>query len=226
VISTVRESRLIVMKFRITGNLRFLSHAETVRVFYRACFRAGIKVEHSRGFNPRAKISLPLPRSVAVETDVDLLCFRVQMSQLTGAGAEAEAERLMSMLQEQLPDGCELLRADEEDAKVSFEPRQVRYIVPVSGESEEGISRRIAGVMACESLEVHRRKDARGRTKIVDVRPFMKSMEIQGHDIIVECAYSSAGSIRVDEILQLLAVGADEIRGPVRRTNVQWYKKN
>lgn len=219
---TASESRLIVMKFSISGNLRFLSHAETVRVFSRACFRAGISVEHSQGFNPRAKLSLPLPRSVAVETDADLLCFRVPLSQLAGIGAE----RLKSMLQEQLPAGCELLSADDADAKVSFEPRQVRYAVPVCGEIEEGLSERIAAIIARQCIEVRRRKDARGRTKIVDVRPFIKSMKIQGGDIIVECAYSPAGSIRTDEILQLLGVGADEIRGPVRRTNVQWYKKN
>ena len=67
----------MLVKFRIWGNLRFLSHAETMSVFQRACVRAGIPVRHSEGFNPRPRMSLPLPRSVGVESDDELLVLVV-----------------------------------------------------------------------------------------------------------------------------------------------------
>ncbi|MBN2271219.1 MAG: DUF2344 domain-containing protein, partial [Sedimentisphaerales bacterium] len=63
----------MLLKFRIWGNLRFLSHAETMKVFQRACARAGLDVAHTEGFNPRPRLSLPLPRSVGVESDEELL---------------------------------------------------------------------------------------------------------------------------------------------------------
>jgi len=59
--------------FRIGGLLRFLSHAETLRVCQRACARAGVPVKHTMGFNPHPRLSLPLPRSVGVESDDELL---------------------------------------------------------------------------------------------------------------------------------------------------------
>jgi len=229
VTATVSQPRLVVMKFRISGNLRFLSHAQTVTVFHRACFRAGIPLEHSKGFNPRARLSLPLPRSVAVRTDADLLCFRVDAAVLTGDAPAAQlgelsaAEALKSMLQDELPTGCDLLTVSVEQANVSFEPRLVSYAVPVSGATEEEIRDTIAAIMASDKLELERRKDPKTAVKIVNVRPFLKSMEIQGTDIIVNCAYGSQGSIRVGEILALLGIAKDT---PVRRTHVEWYKKN
>ena len=76
-IAVSNETILLVIKFKLSGSLRFLSHAEMLKVFQRACVRAGIKIQYSQGFNPRPKLSLPLPRSVGVETDEDLLCLRV-----------------------------------------------------------------------------------------------------------------------------------------------------
>jgi radical SAM-linked protein len=229
IINTVSQSILIVIKFRINGNLRFLSHAETMKVFHRACFRAGIKVVHSQGFNPHAKLSLPLPRSVALETDADLLCFRIDEEELNAAEAKTKSEVLESLkskLQQQLPAGCELLTIDSEHAKVSFEPRQIRYVIPVQNGTEKEINDRIGEVMANDTLELQRRKNARGAMKVVNVRPFLKAMKIQDSDIIAECEYSAAGSVRVDEILKLLDIKAEDTRGPIRRTDVQWYKKN
>ena len=55
--------------------MRFLSHAETIRVFQRACVRAGVQIAYSQGFNPHQKMSLVPPRSVGVESNDDLLCL-------------------------------------------------------------------------------------------------------------------------------------------------------
>ena len=74
------ETILLVMKFRIGRSLRFLSHAETLSLFQRACVRAGIDLCYSQGFNPRPKLSLPLPRPVGVESDDELLAVRVLKS--------------------------------------------------------------------------------------------------------------------------------------------------
>ncbi|MHC4625895.1 MAG: DUF2344 domain-containing protein, partial [Planctomycetota bacterium] len=44
-----------MIKFRVRDTLRFLSHAETLRVFQRACVRGHIKILYSQGFNPRPR---------------------------------------------------------------------------------------------------------------------------------------------------------------------------
>jgi radical SAM-linked protein len=68
----------VLIKFKIEGSLRYLSHAETLRLFQRACARAGVNLQYSQGFNPRPKLSLALPRSVGVESDDEMLILRVQ----------------------------------------------------------------------------------------------------------------------------------------------------
>ncbi len=79
--------------------MRFLSHAETMRLFQRALVRAGVQIAYSQGFNPHQKMSLVLPRSVGVESDDEILCVRLKEGQIS---IDAEA------LKRELPAGVEI----------------------------------------------------------------------------------------------------------------------
>jgi hypothetical protein len=58
--------------------------------------------------------------------------------------------------------------------------------------------------------------------KNVDVRGFLNSIKLADSSIIVECAVSPAGTVRVEEILTLLGLDEGKLAAPVRRTSVQW----
>jgi len=221
---------LLVIKFRLRGALRFLSHAETLRVFQRACVRAGISVHYSLGFNPRPKISLPLPRPVGVESDDELLCIRIADDpyeiQVTGHESRVKTE-----LSAQLPEGCELISASITRAGRPFQPLSATYVFTVRPEYiGEDMRARIGLLSASEKLTVRRQtgnKDSRPtaknpKFKNVDVRKFLKSIKLDGRSIIVECNISPAGSIRTEEIMSLLELDEDKLISPIRRTNVQW----
>lgn len=189
-----------------------------LRVFQRACVRAGIRIRHSEGFNPRPKLSLPLPRPVGVESDNELLCLHV-LGEMNEARTNAE-------LAVQFPEGCELLSVNIAKPGVSFQPCSATYILPVHPQHlDERMQTTIERVMTSENLHVHRRMDTKGlRIKNVDVRVFLKSIKLDSRDIMVECNISPAGSIRVNEILKLLELDEGKLSGPIRRTNVQWQK--
>ena len=85
--------------------MRFLSHAETMRLFQRALVRAGVQIAYSQGFNPHQKMSLVLPRSVGVESDDEILSLRLKDGQ-TGLDTEA--------LKAALPEGIEIMSAFRE----------------------------------------------------------------------------------------------------------------
>jgi len=172
-ITPPNETILLAVKFKIGGSLRFLSHAETLRVFQRACARAGIRVCYSEGFNPRPKLSLPLPRPVGVESDDELLCLRVEHDPAQ-AFSEADALRIKTELAAQLPEGCELLSVKIARAGISFQPRSATYILPVSPKDlDERLQTTVEQQLASETLPVRRRMDAQGlRVKNVDVRGF------------------------------------------------------
>jgi len=228
----------VLIKFSVRGALSFVSHAEMLKVFQRACARAGLKVQHSQGFNPHPKLSLPLPRPVGVESDDELLCVWLNCNWLNGnfnyqSPITNYQSLIMARLSEQLPQGCKLLSVSLSKTKRAIQPRSATYIVPVQPKwINDKLRARIDSVLASENLIIERRIDLKiskseirnPKSKMVDVRPFLESIELDGNNIIVECEITSAGSIRVDEILELLEIDIEKLTAPVKRTNVQWQK--
>jgi uncharacterized protein (DUF2344 family) len=233
-IATLNETTLLVVKFRLKGTLRFLSHAETLKIFQRACVRAGIDIQYSQGFNPRPKISLPLPRPVGIESDNELLCIRIhkdipaqEQKSISDANDSRHRDLCNSIkdkLSMQLPEGCELLSVSTPQADESFQPYSATYVLAVKAEYlNEGLRARIERLLASESINLQRQTDKKNsKLKNVNVRDFLKSIKIDDRGIIVECNISSAGSIRIEEILRLLELDEGKLALPIRRTNVQW----
>jgi radical SAM-linked protein len=213
-------ARLVLVKFKVGGNMRFLSHAETLKVFQRACVRAGMKVQYTQGFNPRPKLSLPLPRAVGVASDDELLCVRVDRN--------VSESRIKARLPEQLPAGFELASVRVAEVGLSFLPGSATYVLPVRHEYVTAeLQARIERILASERLDLQRRigPDVRGaKFKTVDVRSFLKSIELEADCIIVECNISSAGSIRIEEILRLLGLDMDKLAAPIKRTGIRWQE--
>lgn len=227
-----QEAILVVVHFRVRGIARFLSHAETMRVFQRACARAGIEVEYSHGFNPRPRMSLPLPRTVGVESDDDLLCFRAYCGSAVAPprseqpSAEQYKSHIQARLSERLPDGFDVLSVDLAEGKASFQPRSATYLFPMQREQmkslREKLADRIQLLMDSKSLNVERQMGEGRGVRNLDVRPFLKSIEIADKDVVVQCRIDPAGSIRIEEVLRLLELGPEELAAPIRRISVEW----
>jgi radical SAM-linked protein len=220
-IATLNEITLLVIKFRLRGTLRYLSHAEMLRVFQRACVRAGINIQYSRGFNPRPKMSLPLPRPVGVESDDELLCLRI-------LDRTKDVYDLCSSIKDklsaQLPEGCEVLSVNIAQTNKSFQPSTTTYLFTVKSEClNEGLKTRIEHLLASKRLEIQRQIDQKSsKVKNVDVRDFLESIKSDGRSIIVKCNIRPTGSIRIEEILRLLELDEDKLELPIKRTNVKW----
>jgi hypothetical protein len=98
------------------------------------------------------------------------------------------------------------------------------YVLVVREEyPDEKMKARIEHLLASDTLNMQRSISA-GKSKIknVDVRGFLKSIVLKDKCIVVECKISPAGSIRVEEILNLLELGVEKLAAPIRRTSVQW----
>ena len=61
--------------FEKVGRSVWISHLDLMRLFQRAFKRAGLKLKHTQGFNPRPSVSIALPLSVGVESECELLDF-------------------------------------------------------------------------------------------------------------------------------------------------------
>jgi len=229
-IAVSNETIMLVIKFRIGGPLRFISHAQTLSVFQRACVRAGIEIRYSQGFNPRPRLSLPLPRPVGVASDDEMLCLRIRKS-IGSQDNDCFTANVYDSISAQLPQGIELLSVSVVEAKTSFQPRSVKYVIGIHNEYlNEELKAKIQRLLACDSIKIQRQtaktksgiRNRESKVKNIDVRGFFESIELGPDGIIVDCKVTPAGSIRVEEILTLLGLDDDKLALPVRRTSVQW----
>jgi radical SAM-linked protein len=221
---------LLLVRLRICGRMRFLSHAEMLRVFQRACVRTRAQAKKPRawsfayscGFNPRMRLSLPLPKSVGLECEGDLACIRIEAPSKTAI----DPQQFKDELSAQLPKGCELLEVSVAETNAVPVPTGATYVLSLRPEAAvDRLKEKIAQLLGKETLIVKRPLDAAAsRFKEVDVRGFLESVELSGSDVVVRCRVTAAGTIRVDEISELLEIGEDMPAGPVRRTDVRWER--
>jgi radical SAM-linked protein len=218
-ITTAVETIVTLVKFRIYGNLRFLSHAETLTLFQRACTRAGINLCYSKGYNPRPKLSLPLPRTVGIESADDILVLQIELPE----SDSLDTDLLKSMLTNQLPKGCELLDVTIAEPKTSIQPTAATYELPIRNRYvTDELKSCIDKTLQSETLHVKRRTKKTYKTRDINIRKFIKAIDLRKNDVIVECSITPTGTVRPDEILNLLHLDYDKLSAPISRKNVKW----
>ncbi len=208
----------LVIRFSIEGNLRYVSHKEMMSIFQRALVRCGVNICYSGGFNPRCKLSLPLPRSVGVESDDELLCVIVS--------GELGDEELQSRISSQMPEGCNIFKIELLEGRHAFRPEWAVYEFALS----EGISGSMADNLqtvrralgGTGELFVERFGGAGKSVRRIDVSVYIESVECEQNVLTVKCAVTPKGSVRVDEILQLLGIEFRDLCVPVKRRSVHW----
>src|SRR3989304_8362378 len=65
--------------YSIDGDLRFISHHDTLRLFRRAMARANLPVRYSEGFNPHPRIMIPLPRPVGIASQAEAIVVETEL---------------------------------------------------------------------------------------------------------------------------------------------------
>lgn len=211
----------LVAKFKVCGNLRFLSHQETVKLIQRALVRSRAELLYSQGFNPRPRLSLPLPRSVGLCSDDELFCVAIASGHT--------ADELKQSVNAQLPEGCEIISTEIVKGKVSLQPKSVVYTFPVgadfdSAQRASAVKQLNEKALAGESIVIERQIDEKGTRKQLDVCGFIERADVAGDDIKVRCKTGQGGSIRPAEILNILGIAPTMLAGAIKRSDVQWQR--
>ena len=212
------EAILLLVKFRIFGVLRYLSHAERVTMFQRGFARSGIEIRYSEGFNPRPKLSLPLPGCVGVESEGDLACITIC------AGKESvDLEHIQRQISDQMPQGCDIIGIEICGDKKTPIAERVSYIFDLKPEIAETIDIQAAAskLLATDKLVVKRFKD-KGSVKEVDIRKYLENIEFAEKTVKVDCMVTPEGSVRVDEVMGVLGLEFGMLKSPVRRADIKW----
>lgn len=217
------KRQTLVIVFDVTGPLRYLSHQETMRMFERALLRAKVRVGYSKGFNPRVRMSLPLPRTVGVASLGDMLT-------VDASDEKADVEVLKTAIAEQLPDGCTIEKLDMADGKVSYKPVSAEFEITAAGigkdaDLKDNVSKLDRSCKAAEQIIVERYSAKKRTNRKVNVGEYIESIQLKDDSLLAKIKITQAGSVRVNEIIELAGINQEKVIPQVTRKNVRFVSK-
>lgn len=193
----------------------------------RALIRADIKVWYSEGFNPRPRLTLPLPRSVGVESECELLCAQIECE---SEDSIPEKSELKEKLNPQLPGDIELVSLDIEKGSISYYPEWVDYFLPVDfslvefdlkAKIEQLQSKLADGVNVFVNRFNHKKKTS----STVSLNNFIESVSLKADGVYFRCLFTPFGTVKIPEMLEISGLETEMLSGPVKRFAVGWVKK-
>jgi radical SAM-linked protein len=90
--------------FSKTGDLRFISHLDLLRLFHRAVRRAHLPVTVTKGFSPHLKVGFPRALKLGLESRSEEAVFHMD--------TQVEPESFMTSMNAALPLGVRVERAE------------------------------------------------------------------------------------------------------------------
>lgn len=210
--SPVRHRWMI--EYDITGDLKFISHHDTIRLFERLLARAAVPVRFTEGFNPHPRMTIPLPRPLGVASEAEAVIFETT--------TDLDAGALYRRLADQTPVGLDLRAAHKLSPGEKLQPAHVAYRLEPEEPLGPDVAGRVARVLASEHIEVERHKPGESKTKTVDVRPWILDMSIDGDAVTFTLTVSERGTAKPAEIAGLLGYEPGAINHRIRRTAVTW----
>ena len=192
----------VLLKLRKGDRVKYLSHLDLIRAFELALRRARIPVAYSLGFNPRPRMSFGPAVGVGVTSDDERIALEL-------ASAEEPSE-IRERLNSQLPDGIEVLSAEAvgESPLPGPNASQFRIAVLCGGEcSPADVARAVEQLMKSAEVRVARVRE--GKTKEVDIRPFLLQADVtecEGRSVVlnVSVRLGDSGGARPQDFVQAL----------------------
>lgn len=200
--------------YAIDGDLKFISHHDTLRLFRRAFARAELPVRYSEGFNPHPRMTIPLPRPVGIASDDETIVLELTR--------EVDAEETLRQLQRQAPTGLAIRNVRKLAVGERLVPDIVRYRFISEGDAPVDTPERIRRVLESAELTVTRIAPKGGQVTKLDVRPYLVECDANGGHIDFALRVTGTGTARPSEILGLLGFEAGNINHRIRRLEVQW----
>jgi radical SAM-linked protein len=207
----------VVIRFAVEGDLRFISHHDTMRLFERAIARSGLPVRFSEGFNPRPRLSLPLPRAVGVAARADVLVLELT--------EPVDPDGLLASLGPQMPGGLILSSARALEGSASLQPVAATYEMPLSAGMVSEVQEKIAALLDASVWNVVREAGAGFGNKPLDLRPLLLDAVASQDVLLWTVRVTNAGSIRPAEFLDAVGLSGRELLHRVCRVEVAWSQE-
>ena len=219
------ENRVVAIFFKVEALLRFLSHQETSRLLRRAIARAGINLKYSEGFNPHPKMSLPLPRSVALASECELVLVGIAPAE---EKSQTKDEDISRMLSTQLPKGMSIVDVKMFDKKVKFEPKKISYFIPLDMKDpaiKNNILEAEKNLKASNEMIIERKNFKTGKKKKINLTGFIEDMSLEQEGVVLKVLMEEGTTIKLDELPMVFGITSDELGQAIVRKEIEWEIK-
>lgn len=199
-------------KFSKTGEMKYISHLDLVRLFHRIMRRAGISISYTQGFNPHPIISFATALSLGIESCGEY--FDVKLND------EIPFLEFKEKINEHMPRGIKVLEgkyidSKEESLMSMVEYSDYRITMEISSQEmdELTINEWISGFLKQDKILITRKKKKKRRQrhqeyKEVDVKPLIKEFtleKIEGQSGIFDTLLTtgSKGNLKPEDLIRL-----------------------
>ena len=190
----------VAVRFAIDGDVRFLSHNDSIRLFGRALARAGLPVRYTQGFNPLPRIWLLAARPVGVVGDEELLI--IELSE------DVSAQDVQDRLGAQLPEGITLKRVQPVAPDVLPRVAEVSYQLAIPPELAVDVCEAVEKLAGSESCPVLRPRSGKRAAKTVDIRPALSTIRYHEGVLAFTVRQGEGPGVRPADVLLALKLPA------------------
>lgn len=203
-----------VFDFHVEGDLRFISHHDTLRLFRRALARAEIPVRFTQGFNPHPRITIPLPRPVGVASDAEALVVETER--------QIDPLDAVRRLDDHTPAGIRVVAARPIAPREQPQPDLVLYRLAWSDDKPVDVDQRIRRIMESDEVAIERTIHRDGTKRTVNIRPYIVRIKPCGEEIEFALRVTNRGTAKPAEVAGLLGCDPGAINHRIRRVAVEW----
>ncbi|MEB2308716.1 MAG: TIGR03936 family radical SAM-associated protein [Candidatus Brocadiaceae bacterium] len=189
------------VRFSKSGDIRFISHHDLMKLFERAIRRANIPIAMSKGFNPHPKLSIPIALGVGISGNDEVL----ELELLRPMSVEILVECLCLQLPKEIHILSGEVIADSERCLV----RDVIYEV-VFKNPEFLNTVKVSEFLQQPFIIVNRTKNE--HQKSFNIRPSIQGITVKSGRLILSIKVETEGMARPEEVVgALLENGRKEI---------------
>ncbi len=147
------------LRFGRSGEIKFLSHLDVMRLWERTLRRSGLPLAYSEGFTPHPRIALAAPLPVGITSQAEIMDVFL-MRWVAPAS-------FISQAKQQIPNGIDLLEAWPIGANVPSVQSQVRfaeYEVELEMDKEiQDVESAIRSLLSAKEMQWHHLRDTGAR---------------------------------------------------------------
>ncbi len=171
-----------------------------MRTFELALRRAGIDVAHSRGFNPRPKLSFAMALPLGVESLDEILDLDL--------AAPVPSTTLQESLQKQMPSGIRLLEAWPAKGRPRVTACDFEVTLELDAAGLEALGKRLEKFMAGGAVMHSRRKGPGKNIRVLDARAHTLEAKLDASRLSLRIAFTPQGAMKATDLLEVLGLDA------------------